>query len=242
MTRQPSRRASVLILALAFFSMALFLGLVLLRVPFPLERRISYQDVLDLLTPLVLLPVYWLILRHTATPGPGRGIGLAFVVLSAVWAMGHGLHLSANSIANLIASRGPPTGSVTDIADLTHLWDEVLSHYLWHAGVVGLAVLLVLAEWRSPTRVQVAWVPTAVAGVVYGVTLFSIFLEGQTLPLGMPFVASTTVACAFWGRRAIRERPVLAFVASSCAVALLLLAGWGLYWGGFPQFSDVGLI
>ena len=35
---------------------------------------------------------------------------------------------------------------------------------------------------------------------------------------------------------------VLAFFFIACLVAVVLFGGWGLYYGGFPQFSDVGLI
>jgi len=36
--------------------------------------------------------------------------------------------------------------------------------------------------------------------------------------------------------------PVLAFFGLACLVAVLLFAGWGLAWGGFPQFSEVRLL
>jgi hypothetical protein len=35
---------------------------------------------------------------------------------------------------------------------------------------------------------------------------------------------------------------VLAFFFVVCLLAFVLFTGWGLYWGGFPQFSDVGLL
>jgi hypothetical protein len=35
---------------------------------------------------------------------------------------------------------------------------------------------------------------------------------------------------------------MLAFFFVSCLPACLLFAIWGLRWGGFPQFTDVGLI
>ena len=38
------------------------------------------------------------------------------------------------------------------------------------------------------------------------------------------------------------RKPILAFFLISCLVALLFFGGWGLYWGGIPQFTDVGLI
>ena len=32
------------------------------------------------------------------------------------------------------------------------------------------------------------------------------------------------------------------FFGLACLVAVLLFAGWGLYWSGFPQFSEVRLL
>jgi hypothetical protein len=235
-------RLSGLTLLLAILSAAFFLLLVFFRSPFPPEPLMSYQDALDLLTPVVLLPVYWLIFRRSAKDPAQHAEELAFVILGALWVMGHGMHLSANSIANLLAAGGPVPGPATDVAALTHLYDEVLSHYLWHAAVIGLAVLLIYREWHRPTGQETAWRPTSVGGLIYGFTLFSIFLEGGTVSIGMPFTAGVLVFGLLWGRGVVAQRPVLAFFAIAGGVALVLFIGWGVYWGGFPQFSDVGLI
>jgi hypothetical protein len=80
------------------------------------------------------------------------------------------------------------------------------------------------------------------AGFVYGFTYFCIFLEGQTVVLGLPFAILITLLTLIWGWRKLAQQPVLAFFFFACLVAILLFTGWGLYWGGFPQFSDVGLI
>jgi hypothetical protein len=45
-----------------------------------------------------------------------------------------------------------------------------------------------------------------------------------------------------WGRTHLEQKPLLAFFFVSCLVAALFFTGWGIYWGGFPQFSEVGLI
>ena len=56
----------------------------------------------------------------------------------------------------------------------------------------------------------------------------------------------TTIAASLliliWGRKKLAQQPILAFFLVSCLLAVLLFIGWGLYWNGFPQFSDVGLI
>ena len=41
---------------------------------------------------------------------------------------------------------------------------------------------------------------------------------------------------------ALARQPVLAFFFAASLVAVILFTVWGVYWRGFPQFSDVGLI
>lgn len=60
--------------------------------------------------------------------------------------------------------------------------------------------------------------------------------------LGLPAALAVVLCGALETRRVPSQRPVLAFFFTSGLVALALFAGWGLDWGSFPQFSDVGLI
>ena len=238
------KNLSLLTLIFAVTFTFFFLLLIFFRIPFPPYPLISYQDALDLLTPLVLIPLYWLLFRSSGgVANPAEE--LSFMVLSATWVLGQGMHLAANSIDNLIENMAKNElldilGS--DIYQLTYFLDEHLSHYIWHIGVVGLAVLLIVHEWRRPAGVTTIWWLTALAGIIYGFSSFCIFLEGQTVPLGIPLVAFIMVTTLIWGRRRLGIQPVLAFLFISSLVALVLFVGWGLYWSGFPQFSDVGLI
>ena len=45
-----------------------------------------------------------------------------------------------------------------------------------------------------------------------------------------------------WGRKGMSQRPVATFFFVSYLVATLFFIGWGIYWRGLPQFSEVGLI
>jgi hypothetical protein len=68
---------------------------------------------------------------------------IIFIVFVAFRVAGQGMHLAANSIDNLLGQRGLGTG---DIYKLTYFYDEVLSHYLWHIGIVGLSGLLIYRQ------------------------------------------------------------------------------------------------
>ena len=239
------KQLSLLTLVFAVLSLVFFLLLIFFRIPLPPYPLMSYQDVLDILTPVVLIPVYWLLFKYAGGEGSKLWEEIAFMVLAALWVEGQGMHLAANSIDNLIeglASRQVIDILQTDIYQLTYFFDEHLSHYLWHIGVVGLAALLIYRDWRRPDSIATQWWAAILAGLIYGFTLFCIFLEGQTVVLGLPFVVIITLLGLIWGRRHLTHKPVLAFFFISCLIAAVLFGGWGLYWGGFPQFSEVGLI
>jgi len=130
----------------------------------------------------------------------------------------------------------------TSIYQLTYFYDEHLGHFMWHIGVLGLAALLIYREWHWPAGVPTVWWATTLAGLIYGFTYFCIFLEGQTVVLGLPFAIIITLLTLIRGRKKLTQQPILAFFFITCLVAVILFGGWWLYWGGFPQFSDVGLI
>jgi hypothetical protein len=234
-------RNSELTLIFAVFSVTFFLLLIFLRIPFPWLPLMSYQDAIDILTPLVLIPVYWLIFQSLTRGQASLADEIIFMIMAAFWAAGQGMHLSANSINNLIgnlANQQVVDVSGTDIYRLTYFYDEHLSHYLWHIGVIGLAALLIYESWRRPVEEVTSWGLVAPAAVLYGFNLFCIFVEGGTLPIGFPFVTAAGLIILIWGRKKLAQQPVLAFFFGSCALAFVLLVAWGLYWGGFPGILE----
>jgi len=239
------KRLSLLTLVFAVLSVVFFLLLIVFRIPFTLYPLMSYQDALDILTPLVLIPMYWLLFKSAASDESNRVEEIAFMVLAAIWVQGQGLHLSANSINNLaegLAKKQVIDITGTSIYQLTYFFDEHLSHFMWHIGVLGLAALLIYREWRRPAGILTVWWAAIVGGLIYGFTYFCIFLEGQTVVLGLPCAIILTLLTLIWGRRKLAQQPLLAFFFITCLVAVVLFGIWGAYWGGFPQFSDVGLI
>lgn len=235
----------LLTLVFALLSLVFLALLVFLRTPFPFYPLISWQDVVDLLTPLVLIPIYWLMYQRASESRSRATADLAFVVFAGVWVLGHGMHLSANSINNLaegLARRHELDITGSSVYRLIDCFDERLSHPVWHLGMLALAALLIRSETGNGGGAATVWWVAAVAGVVYGFTFFCVFLEGQTVFLGLPFAAIVSLLTLIRGRRTLGHRPLAAFFGVACLVALLLFIGWGLYWRGFPQFTDAGLI
>jgi hypothetical protein len=235
------KRQSLLTLTFAVFSLVFILLLVFLRVPFSAYPLMSWQDALDVLTPLVLIPLYWMMYKNVTRGRDSLASDWIFMVMAAFWAMGQGMHLSANSINNLIghlAKDGVIDVTSTDISTLIYFYDEYLSHYLWHIGTVGMALLLVFESWLQPAGEKTNWCMVIPAGILYGFTCFCFFLEGNTMILGLPFVVVVTFLVLIWGRRKLAEQPVLAFFYVACLLALLMFIGWLLYWGYFPPIME----
>ncbi len=220
--------ATLLVFAIALFACLLLVPVVGIG-QFPPNPEMKWQDVLDLGVPLVMAPLYWLVVRqYRSSPQLGRGEALAFILLMAVWIDAHGMHLAANSINNFIDDPSARGG------DLIHFWDEVLSHYLWHAAMIGLLVLALARQWRFPLALPMTVVDLAAVGAaaaLYGVTLMIVTAEGQTPLLMVPAAAVIAVAVARHSRGRLRLEPVSAFALWADLLALALLAAWFVYWG-----------
>ncbi len=228
----------ILIFAIAF--LIFFIAPAMLSGQFGPYDLIKNGDVLDLLTPLVLIPLYWLLFWIGRDEGPGKTESVVFMILAALWVEGQGMHLAANSIGHLLSNF---VG--TDAETLTHFYDEELSHYMWHLGLIGLSALLIWRQWRFPFIGERSslWIE-GISGLLYGFTFFLIIVEGQTAIIGLPFAVIVTIAGLIWGRRYLKHQPLLAFFWIGYLIAALLTLGWWIYWGDLLEFSDpiVGII
>ncbi len=208
------------------------------------------QDVFDLFTPLVLIPIYWMLFEIEPDRSPGRWGLIAFLIIAALWAEGQGMHLSANSIDNLIEGKAAPQvaeavnslGAAlapTGIPDLTYFYDEVLSHYLWHGAVMAFAALLLWSQWRNLATAPVSGSGFPIAGgIIHGITFALITLEGQTTPLAIPFAGVMTLVILIWGLGRLRRGPILLFSLIAFGLAFLLFVAWWLAFGCLVEPLD----
>ncbi len=216
--------------------------------PYPYMKT---QDVFDLFTPLVLIPIYWLLFEIEPGKQPGRAETVVFLVIAALWAHGQGMHLAANSIDNLIEGKTSPDVLAalaplrdvlpgSPVAALTYFYDEVLSHYLWYGAVMAMAALLIYRQWRNPFgQVSAGLGFPIVAGVLHGINFALSVLEGQIIPLGFPFSALVVLFTLIWGRDKLRQQPILAFFFVAFALATVVFLVWWLVWGCFVEPLDV---
>ena len=148
------------------------------------------------------------------------------------------MHLAANSIGHWLADF-----MGEDVYQVTHFYDEVLSHYIWHLGTAALSAQLIYRSWRYPfEEISSRLILEITAGIIYGVTIFIIGIEGGTVILLFPFSILTAILSLVLGWKMLRNAPVLTFFLVGYTLAAILFAGWGIFWGYFPQFSQLGWI
>lgn len=228
-------RSALLAAGFAVAFVVMFLAPPFTPYKFPLYTQIAWADVIDMFTPVVLIPLYWLLLRDAGPLSDRESI--LFAVLAAVWVEGQGIHLAANSIGHLVPAGSPGY-------DVTEFYDENLSHYMWHAGIVALTAFAVWRQWRAePPPAAERPLLTVAAALLYGFAWFLVIDEAGTPPLGVTFAVALTLFAALWGRRRGLRQPVLALFLGGSAFSVLLFAIWAAIWHGqLPQFSHLGLI
>lgn len=177
-----------------------------------------WEDFVDLVTPYVVAGPALVVLARSRAP---RRLWVTALVGCGLFVQGHGLHLSANSIAYASGEQPP-----------AYLWDEVVGHHLWFAGLTALVVALTQAVRAEPLRSGPAAV--LLAGVV-GATWAANIIEAGAVPFG----AAIAVGLAAYGWRG-RAQATGRLLVVTFVVSLLLTAAYGLWRGGFPQFSELG--
>ena len=216
---------------LCWFAVAVIVGMQAGTIFKPLgsigDTRVA--DWIDLITPFAILGCAVMTLRSTAAD---RSSWVWMFLGGVAFALGHGLHLAANSISNVAE------GTVAQ-ASIVHLWDEVASHYIWYSGLYFVLVALWIAVRNQPGQMRPIG---AVLAVLVAVTLVNTYIEGGVSWLGLGFLATGIVAGLT--RFDTRAGQLALLIGST---GFLLLVGWGVAWyiiegTIFPEFSDVGWI
>jgi hypothetical protein len=240
----PPQRTDRLPLALLAYAVALA---VLLLVPPFLKQPVgpptgfTLQEAVDLLTPLIVIPLAWYVFDLTG--GLGRMGFILFLVIAIVWTEGQAIHLATNAIGDAVPPDALDAFLQTAPGDLAHWFDEELSHWMWHAAWVALSFLLLAATSRADAVPGAGTsITAAIAGLVHGATLFIVTVEGVTTLLGIPASIVLLVWSASLARRGLAGRPVVVFFLVSSIASLVGYVGWAALNGGtLPEFTKVGL-
>jgi hypothetical protein len=192
------------------------------------------QELFDLFTPVVVLPLAWLVVA--ATGASNRRWTVAFVAIAGLWAGAQGIHLAANAIGDAFpAGAARDAFYATEAGDLDHFLDEDLGHWAWHVAWALLSILLLVrAAERLPDDaarvVRPSWLAVT-AGVIHGLTFAIVTTEGGTTALGIPLSLVLLVASAgFVSRR--RTHPVIQFLGVSSLATLIASIAWAAANGG----------
>lgn len=239
----PSSRADRLPGALFAYAVALA---ALLLVPPYLKtivgppQAFTLQEATDLLTPVVVIPLAWLVFDLSG--GLGRRGLVAFLVVAALWVEGQGIHLAANAIGDAFSHDGAEAFYATAPGDLDHWLDEVLSHWMWHGAWVALTVLVLAAGTRARVPPVRRSSVTAAAGLVHGATFFVVTVEGATTLLGIPASLGVLAWTILVVRRGPDRGPIVTFYLVASVLTLVGYVAWGAMNGWtLPEFSAVGL-
>ncbi len=212
---------------------------------------VSQGDALDFLTPLAVIPVavvlFLKLKKEAARNGQGSSgfanlAGAIFIFGIIGYVEGHGIHLSANSIGRLLHGQ-----EGTALYRAVYLFDEVISHFIWDAGVLVIAIGLILAgmKIRVSTLSPVQWIYLAGGGIFFGFSYAVSAVEGQTVLLTMPAAILMVLVCfrLYWKSRQRREHnAVVLFFLIGFLLSVLLFGYWGIAHPGFPEFSELGWI
>jgi len=226
--------ATLLLLGLA--STAFDLGSVLWKAPL-LRPGVTIGDFIEAAGVYVVLHLF---ARAGRLSGTDRGVPSILAALAGVtFAFGHGIHLAGNSIHDLLGKTG-----IGDPTGLLDFWDEHVGHYLIDSARVLFALALTWAGLAAPADASRArHVPSILGGAAYGFITFASSVEGQTVPLVLPFYCLYAAWTALGAKgRPGASGPVGLFFATAAWTALIFFAIWGIWQRGFPEFTSVGLI
>jgi len=170
------------------------------------------SDWLDLAVPwLVLLPA-------AATVRAARAPASTWAVLAVgavAYSSGHGIHLAANSVSNSFA---PGEQSPT-----AHLWDEVVGHALWYAGVAILVVALGRTMAGRPRPHPAAHLLAVAVGLTWGSNTLG--ADGLTAP-GL-LIAVAIAATGWRGRNDLQAVLLTGFGTGAVFIVGALATGAG---------------
>jgi hypothetical protein len=207
--------------------------LVLLAIGYPVTHHIGtlfaglgdvgstdtrWADWIDLITPYVVTGAAAGALRAARA---SRLTWMVFWFAAVLYTQGQGIHLAANSVGNAVP--GQPA----------YLWDEHVGHYLWYIGFA--LIVATLAATVSERRYR-GGVGAHLLALLVGFTNFTNCVEGQTPILGI----ATAVLFVGWGF--VTRDGLGRVLLTGYGFSLLLFAGFGIWQGGFPEFSTLGWI
>ena len=221
-----------------------------LRKPVNTTLPIPYYSIVNtLLVSLSLwLLYYYLFLRlvgkDPTLPLTKKISYVKALFLSSLWVgwMGEAIHFTADTIGNFMKP------NPADPAwRLTYFLDEILGHILAYFAVFVMGILGVMLEMqhKSSPIGKKGVIALGLIGMLTGMGWAVALIEGKAARTFLPLMIIFSGAVLLWASlrdESLKEKPWSLFFVIVNMVALILTLGWGMYWGKFVQFSELGLI
>jgi hypothetical protein len=219
-----------------------------------LKSPLTWGDTLDFLTPFAVIPLAYILysrankILHSLQPQQPspRALRILPKVLLAtgflLFVDGHGLHLSANSIARLLHNM-----KESELYKAAYLFDEIISHFMWDGGVFLISIALIIAAYKISFK-SLSWKDftfLSLGAAFYGFAFTANGIEGQTVVFTFPAAGVgflLTLLFYYYRKNEGNQNPFLFFFMSGYLLSLILFAYWGISRSGFPQFSELGWI
>lgn len=217
-----------------------------------LKWPLTGGDTLDFITPFAVIPLAYIFYSrtnktlysiHGQLPSLDN-LRISARIFLAVgflcYVSGHGIHLSSNSLARLVQNMKD-----SELYRATYLFDETISHLIWHGGVFLISVGLVIIASKFFIK-SISWkniILLSAGAVLFGFTFTAEAIEGQSVVLAFPATGVGFLLALFLYFRRQKERgkyPFLIFFLGSFLLSFILFVCWGIYHSGFPQFSELG--
>jgi hypothetical protein len=215
------------------------------------QKPITYGDILDFVTPFAVIPVVFFLHSRICRIGsdpvspteyPNHMSKIVLGVGLILYVEGHGLHLSANSLARLFDRIKNP-----EFFNVAYLFDEIISHYVWDLGVFLISIALIIASYRIPRLSQSPqnYCLICAGAACYGFTFTVNGIEGQTVVFAIPAALLGVVVSGgkrFKISQDLVSNPIRMFFLLAYTISLFLFVYWGIWHSGYPQFSELGWI
>jgi hypothetical protein len=212
---------------------------------------LTVGDVIDFATPWAVISVvcftYYRICRTgSEKPYPfkfQKAASLIFLGAGFIlYVNGHGLHLSANSLGRLFDKT-----QHTEFYNAAYLLDEVISHYMWDAGVFMISMGLIASSFHRSHKFLSSQniILVFIGAFLFGFSFAVNGIEGQTIAFVLPAAlcgALISIGLRWKESRHDGKDPVTLFFLVAYLTSLVLFAYWGIMYSGFPQFSELGWI
>jgi len=155
-------------------------------------------------------------------------------LLLLICAVGIGVHSATNHLSFY--------RSTESMDELIYYYDEIFSHYLVWNGYFAVLLLIVFfgANIIGLTRSRIFY-PSA---IIHGLLLAVACIEGQSVYIlyGYLFLLGVMILWSRASQGVCCNSIFRDYYGTSAAVAFVVVTAWGIYFGGFPEPSQLGLV